>query len=283
VANPPIPEGVCVFHHLKQPCQSCLTAVDPGITIQGTKTLKRSLGEESPTARRRDMSHLRDDNRGLFIIVEANIGAGKTALCHMLRQVKAEYDGPTEVLLEPIGKSSFRDMLGLYYEDPKRWGFTFQMLALNERLRQHTLAAELTSSGKNVVQDRSIYADGCFGTLVWEDGNMNDHEWSIYADTFANMKRYLRYPDVMLYLRTDPKVCHERMLRRGRGEESAVPLAYLERLHEKHEMFADEMASFTRVLTVDWNHFGADITDLNKKINEVAKEERRFMRDHRRI
>jgi thymidine kinase/deoxynucleoside kinase len=201
----------------------------------------------------------------------------------MLRQVKAEYDGPTKVLLEPVGKTRFRDLLGLYYEDPRRWGFTFQMYALNERFRQHTLAAELASNGQHVIQDRSIFADGCFGTLVWEDGNMTDHEWGIYADTFGNMKRFLRYPDLILYLQTDPAVCHERMLRRGRAAESGVPLEYLERLHEKHEELVEEMASYTRVLRVDWNHFGADIPELNRRINVVAGEDRRFMRDHRRI
>jgi len=279
----------CKKHGLRLPCGAC----EANTTSQAgapDDRAHRALAAQTESVlsgvsakRTKDMSHLRDSGRGLFIAVEANIGAGKTELCHMLRRVREEYDGPAEVLLEPIGKTNFRKMLGLYYEDPKRWGFTFQMLALNERFRQHTLAAELSSSGKHVIQDRSIYADGCFGTLVWEDGNMNDYEWSIYADTFANMKRYLRYPDVMLYLKTDPKVCHERMQRRARGEEAGVPLDYLERLHEKHEQFMDEMANYTRVLRVDWNHFGADIPDLNARINEVALEPRRFLRDHLRI
>lgn len=240
---------------------------------------------ETPTAKRKStpMSHLSDSRRGLFITVEANIGAGKTEASHMLRRVREERDGPCDVLLEPVGNPRFKRMLGLYYQDPKRWGFTFQMLALTERFAQHTFAAEMAANGRHIVQDRGIYADGCFGTLVHEDGNMTDDEWSIYADTFGRMKRFLRYPDVMVYLRTDPKTCHERMKRRSRSEESGVPLDYLERLHHKHEELAEQMSRFTRVLTVDWNYFGADVEAVNDRINEVAAEDRKFMRDFHRL
>ncbi len=237
-----------------------------------------------PTARKSaPMTHLSESKRGLFITVEANIGAGKTDFSHMLRRVREEHDGPCEVLLEPVGKPRFRRLLGLYYQDPKRWGFTFQMLALAERFAQHTYASEMVANGRHIVQDRAVYADACFAFLVHEDGNMTADELSIYVDTFGNMKRFLRYPDVMVYLRTDPKTCHERMRRRARTEEGGVPLAYLERLHDKHEELAEQMSRFTRVLTIDWNHFGADVEAVNVKINEVAAEERRFMRDYHRI
>ena len=46
---------------------------------------------------------------------------------------------------------------------------------------------------------------------------------------------FLRYPDVMVYLRTDPKVCFERMKKCDRKEETGVPLEYLRKIHEKHE------------------------------------------------
>ena len=239
----------------------------------------------APATKRRalkELEHLRDSN-GSFIVVEANIGAGKTEFCHMLGRIRDEYDGPTKVLLEPVAKPRFKRLLQLFYQDPLRWGFTFQMYALNERFRQHTLAAELVFGGQHVVQDRSIYADGCFGTAVYEDGNMTDDEWGIYADTFGSLKRYLRYPDVLVYLRTDPKVCHERMTRRAREGEGGVPLEYLRRIHEKHEALVEEMSRFTRVLRVDWNHFGADVEAINERINAVAGEDRRFMRDFRRL
>lgn len=222
------------------------------------------------------LPHLRDV-RGKFIGIEANIGAGKTEASHMLSRIRQSHDGPTLVLFEPL-KGRFKELLGKFYQDPKRWGFTFQMHALQARFRQHRLASELAANGIDVVQDRTIYADGCFGRTVWEDGNMTDNEWGIYADTFGCMKRSLRYPDIIVYLRTTPEVCYERMKRRAREEEAGVPIDYLRRIHDKHEMLAAAMSRYTRLLVVDWTEFG-DVESMNDEINRVLKEERPFIRD----
>lgn len=222
------------------------------------------------------LPHLRDA-RAAFIGVEGNIGCGKSEATNMLARIRQAHDGPTLVLFEPL-KGRFKELLGKYYTDPKRWGFTFQMHALQARFRQHTLAAELVANGIDVVQDRTIYADGCFGMTVREDGNMDPEEWGIYEDTFGCLKRTLRYPDIIVYLRTRPETCFERMRRRARSEEASVPLVYLERIHNKHEMLADAMSLYTRVLRVDWNEYG-DIEALNDEINRVLREERPFLRD----
>jgi len=215
------------------------------------------------------------DGDGRFLLGNFQV-THNTECANMLARLRTGYDGPTHVLFEPI-KGRFKELLGLYYGDPKRWGFTFQMHALQARFRQHTLAAELVNNGVDVVQDRTIFADGCFGMTVREDGNMTEAEWGIYEDTFGAMKRFLRYPDVIVYLRTDPQTCFDRMKRRARTEESGVPLDYLRRIHDKHEMLADAMSRYTRVLRVDWNEFG-DVENLNAEINKIAAEERPFMK-----
>jgi deoxyadenosine/deoxycytidine kinase len=222
------------------------------------------------------LPHLRDI-RGKFIGIEGNIGSGKTTVANMLARVRQAHDGPTLVLFEPL-KGRFKELLGRFYADPKRWGFTFQMHALQARFRQHALAAELAANGIDVVQDRTIYADGCFGMTVREDSNMDAEEWGIYEDTFGCMKRSLRYPDIIVYLRTSPEACFAHMRKRARSEEAGVSLAYLQRIHNKHEMLADAMSRYTRVLRVDWNEFG-DIEMLNTEINKVLREERPFLRD----
>lgn len=229
------------------------------------------------------MPHLHNDGHGIFVVVEANIGAGKTEFVGIISRMREQFGRRCKPLFEPVGDPAFRRLLGLYYQDPKRWGLTFQMHALVARFQQHTLAAELAASGTDVIQDRSIYADGCFGMLVHEDGNMTADEWAIYARTFGAMKRFLRYPDVMVYLRTTPEVCHERMKRRARSEEAGVPLDYLKRLHDKHETFVEEMSRYTRVIRVDYDHFGAEIEGINQQIDLVSREDRTFMRDWRRL
>jgi deoxyadenosine/deoxycytidine kinase len=221
--------------------------------------------------------------KALFIAVEGNIGAGKSTLCNTLHDLRSKA-GPCTLMPEPVDKPSFRQLLGLFYKDPKRWAFAFQMHALKERFNQHTLASELVNSHTSVVQDRSIYADGCFGITAHELGNMVTEEWDIYAEMFGALKRFLRYPDVVVYLRVLPEVCKERMDRRKRPEEAGVPLDYLKRLHDQHEMFIEEMSRYTRVLVIDSSPAGDEqVSQVNTAIDEIANEDRRFMRDFRKL
>lgn len=225
-------------------------------------------------------AHLQRQDVGRFIVVEGNIGVGKSSFSATLTQMRGE---TARLFPEPVDKVAFRTLLGRYYADPGRWGFAFQMYVLKERFKQHTLAAELTANGVDVVQDRSIYADGCFGRLVYNDQNMTKEEWDIYAESFGNLKRFLRYPDLLIYLRAAPEICHERTKARGRKEESGVPLDYLRRLHDEHEALADAMSRFTRVIIFDWSTFPTDMTQIHAQINDALDTDVRFLRDFARL
>lgn len=219
-----------------------------------------------------------------FIVIEGNIGVGKSTFAGELSTARSEATRRScEAFPEPVDKPAFRTLLGRYYADPARWGFAFQMYALKERFRQHTLAAELVANGIDVIQDRSIYADGCFGHLVHADGNMTQEEWDIYAETFGALKRFLRYPDLMIYLRASPELCLERIKRRSRSEESGVPLDYLRRLHEEHEQLVDVMSRFTRVVVLDWSSFEVNMKEVLAKLESVMSEDVRFLRDFARL
>ena len=241
--------------------------------------MKRAVPSVSHERKIPEMDYLRADP-AKFIVVEGNVGVGKSTLVDQLA-VERERTSSRKcyVLPEPVNKPAFKTLLGRYYPEPARWGMTFQMYVLKERFKQHTFAAELAASGIDVVQDRSIYADGCFGHCVRADGNMDQEEWDIYADMFGALKRFLRYPDAMLYLRAEPKLCLERIKERSRKEECMVQIGYLERLHDEHEGLAAAMAHYTRVLVLDWTSFPTNVTDVNNKLNKLLDEKRPFIRD----
>jgi deoxyadenosine/deoxycytidine kinase len=91
-----------------------------------------------------------------------------------------------------------------------------------------------------VVQffERSVFSDRyCFAHNCWQAGLFSDLEWGIYRDwhhwlthAFPQLKL-----DGLVYLRTDPKTCEQRLHKRDRREESEVPLEYLEQIHKRHE------------------------------------------------
>jgi len=101
-------------------------------------------------------------------------------------------------------------------------------------------SSSLKASSSPQVQffERSVYSDRyCFASNCYDSGIFNDVEWHTYCDwhtwlleSFADLRL-----DGMIYLRTKPKTCFERLKRRARPEEKSIPLEYLNSIHNKHE------------------------------------------------
>ena len=84
----------------------------------------------------------------MHIAVAGNIGSGKTTLTGLL----AKHYG-----WEPHFESvDFNPYLVDFYNDMRRWSFNLQVYFLNKRLKD---IVEFQNSGKNVIQDRTIYED----------------------------------------------------------------------------------------------------------------------------
>lgn len=197
------------------------------------------------------------------------MGAGKSTLFEIL---KKEYPD-AYFLMEPleswqaIGGNPKLNVLEKYYEDPKRWGFTFQIYAYQSRLmawdrqlRKITRGAGQTpqkghpsnqlSSPSTDLEDsqevpiqlifteRSIEsARELFFKTCYLSGAINEIEFHIYEEFYEwLMDHYEQYlVDCVVYVNTPAQTCLERLKRRGRHEEAGVPLEYLEQLQQRHE------------------------------------------------
>ena len=96
---------------------------------------------------------------GGLIIVEGNIGAGKSTFAqHLARALDGEY------LPEPADGTN--PYLEDYYRDPARWAFEMQMFLLTRRYRAQKYAqGKVRHKGGFVVLDRSYYGDVCFANV----------------------------------------------------------------------------------------------------------------------
>jgi deoxyadenosine/deoxycytidine kinase len=115
-----------------------------------------------------------------------------------------------------------------------------------------------------------------------DDGLMIGRDWQTYIDHFHIMQGFLRYPDVILYLRVEPEVADARIKERGREAEKGLPLAYLQRLFEGYEEFVEEMRRYTVVLTLDWSEY-QPVDVVADKLLEVTNREQKYLRSLRRI
>ena len=74
--------------------------------------------------------------------------------------------------------------------------------------------------------------------MLYSDNKMEKVEFEIYNHLFDNHSFEYNI-DHVIYVRTSPETCHERVrIRNRKGEE--IPLEYLKKCHEYHEKWLNE-------------------------------------------
>jgi len=169
-----------------------------------------------------------------MILFEGNIAAGKSTVGRRLAESKLF--GFVE---EPVGawQGEFEEnLLDLFYRDTERWAFTFQLAAFTTRAKTWSEVLAMTDH-RNVVLERSIYCDRyVFAKNCHQSGLMSKTEWQLYCKLWDWLEtNWCAEPDRIVYLRTPAEVCQERIEKRGREEETTIPLEYLRDLEALHD------------------------------------------------
>lgn len=153
------------------------------------------------------------------IAIEANIGAGKSTLMKNL----FEKDRVT-IFQEPVSDWQF---LSKFYEDPSRWGLTFNL----EVLMTFQQWKDITFNA--LIERSPLSCRYVFTQLQYDNQQITADELALFDKLFNNMAWF---PDVIIYIDTSPSMCFERMQKRGRECESCVPLEYLQSVDEKYQV-----------------------------------------------
>ena len=175
-----------------------------------------------------------------MLFLEGNIGAGKSSFL----QILADHLN-CKVIFEPHHRWQASDdsenILDLFYKNPKRWGYTFETYTLLTRLCDHQMHRH-QHIDQFVISERSPYSGRyCFAANTHDQGHISQLEWALYESLCDHLfAGHVAKPTGIIYLRTDPKVCLERLNARNRKEESTLPLSYLEQLHAKHESWLSD-------------------------------------------
>lgn len=197
----------------------------------------------------------------MYVVIAGNIGSGKTTLTEMLA---------SHYHLEPkYEQVSFNPYLEDYYDDIRRWSFPMEVFFLKERFRD---LLEMQKSSCDVIQDRSIY-EGVyvFAANNRRMGNLSERDFQTYMELFGHMKSIVRYPDLMIYLRSSVPHLVKNIQKRGRDCEQAMQLEYLSGLNELYEDFIYHKYE-GRVLTIDvddidFQHNPHDFKGITDKID----------------
>ena len=197
----------------------------------------------------------------ILVSFDGNIGSGKST---MMKKAHDFYRNRSNVIFaeEPIGKWNLikdkngTEMLKLFYQDQEKHAFKFQIMAFVSRLAGLREIVK-ANPDKNIViiTERSLYTDKeIFAKMLYDQGKMSDVEHQIYLTLFDEFASEFEVNKVV-YIRTDPVKCHERIHLRAREGEELIPLAYLEECHKYHEEFLDlDRGLFKDQMVLDGNN-----------------------------
>ena len=165
----------------------------------------------------------------MYVAVAGNIGAGKSTLTRLLSE---------RFLLDPVYEAVDENpYLADFYRDMPRYAFHSQMFFLATRLRQHLAQV---NPGDRVIQDRTVYEDAAvFARQLHESGVMDDRDWASYQTMYDAVRRTLRPPDLLVYLRASLPTLRQHIAQRGRSFEQQIEDRYLERLGALYESFLE--------------------------------------------
>ena len=173
-------------------------------------------------------------------IVEGNIGVGKSVFLNLMHKLYPEIETVPEPLESWCNKDYGQSLLAEFYKDPSRWAYTLETLAMISRVRNHV--EESNSSSLTRLMERSVYSGHyCFARNGYANKYLTEAEWRVYSDWVNFMVKGQCSPPLgFVYLRAEPKVCYERMLKRSRDSEKELKLEYIEQIHAWHEKFLIE-------------------------------------------
>jgi deoxyadenosine/deoxycytidine kinase len=214
-----------------------------------------------------------------IVSIEGNIGSGKSTLLENLRNY---YSDNIQVIFlkEPVDDwAKIKDengitMLEKFYADQEKYSFPFQMMAYISRLKVLRDALKfiktLNVSDKKfvIITERSLYTDKIvFAKMLADSGKIEYINYQIYLNWFETFSEEFPVHKIV-YVKTNPENCFNRILKRSRDGESKIPLDYLTNCSLYHDSMLDTFITENicdKQLILDGN------IDIYKNKNQVDK------------
>lgn len=224
-----------------------------------------------------DSTMERFDENTRMVVVEGNIGSGKSALAKIiaeefelkhfpepnLDQLYVDDYGFDYRTIDHLMPESLRTFdIKNFYADPhnKRVAsMQFAMYAL--RFERHIDAlVHMLNTGQGVVLERSCYSDFIFADTMRKFGYISDKAWKMYHKCVYYSLPELLKPQLVIYLDVPSDVLLQRIRQRNRPEEvntKVLTKAYLDEMDSlyKHK-YLRSIRKETELLMYDWTHFG---------------------------
>jgi len=156
------------------------------------------------------------------LVIEGNIGAGKTTLCELLAR-----DVGCRLILERFEDNPF---LPYFYENSERYAFPVELFFMTERHKQ--LQEELRQGD---LFKQCVIADYFFlKTLLFAKNNLHLEEYRLFQRLFNLLNAAFPKPDLLVYLHRPVSQLLDNIQKRGRTFEQEISADYLTKIQQTY-------------------------------------------------
>lgn len=195
-----------------------------------------------------------------FIVIEGNIGAGKTTL---VKKIASQYNG--KLILEQFADNPF---LPKFYKSPERYSFPLEMSFLADRYNQ--LKNDL--SNQDLFKTFTIADYYFMKSLIFAKNTLQDDEYSLYSKIFNIIYQTLPRPDIYIYLHKDVDNLLYNIKNRGREYEKEIQADYLFKIQQGYFDFFKQQTDI-KIIVLNTNNinFVDSEDDYNKLLDTIFK------------
>jgi deoxyguanosine kinase len=196
----------------------------------------------------------------MYIIIEGNIGAGKTTLASKIAE---EFGG--KLILEQFHDNPF---LPKFYKDKERYSFSLELSFLAARYKQ--LNKEISST--DLFKSFTIADYYFLKSLIFARSTLQQDEYNLYRQLFDIIYQQLPLPDMYIYLHVKPARLLENIKLRGRDYEMEIKEDYLIQINESYfNYFKSENRFPIVVIESSGIDFVKKDSDYHKIVNRIIK------------
>lgn len=176
---------------------------------------------------------------GNYVVIEGNIGAGKTSLSKLLST-----NLNARLILEEFSDNPF---LPLFYKNPERYAFPVELFFMTER---HKQLQDLLIKG-NLFQEY-VVSDYIFSkTLLFAGQNLVDEELRLFQRLFHTLNASFPKPHLLVYLHRSVDDLLTNICKRGRAYEQDISAAYLSKIQNAYFDFFRMLEHDLSILVLD--------------------------------
>ncbi|MBS0011102.1 MAG: deoxynucleoside kinase [Bacteroidales bacterium] len=201
------------------------------------------------------------DHKYKYIVIEGNIGAGKTSLAHMMADTYG-----ARLILEKFADNPF---LPKFYREPERYAFPLELSFLAERYSQ--LKEEI---GHFDIFSPFAVADFYFmKSIVFAAATLEEDEFMLYRQLFHIIYQSLPKPDLYIYLHVDTDGLMRNIALRGREYEATIDEKYLLKIQNSYfNWFRQNPGHTYLILDINNIDFVNNKADYSKILNAVFRQ-----------